>query len=301
MGNKGVLEVSPQIYLIDVSPKEVGKRAIASYIIKYNSSAVIVEPGPYSTAEKLMSKLDVIGVKNVELLIPTHIHVDHYGSASYLIKHYKSALILVHPRGYRHVINPSYLWSSTRKYMGQLADIFMKPEPIDKDRVRVSYDGMALTFGNIEIFILHTPGHSPHHQSIMLSTGELLVGDSAGIYIHEHDVILPMAVPPFNLETYVKSIDHMLKYNPSRLLYTHFGVLDNAIGNLKNIKQKMMIWNDIIANKCKSGISVNDAIKIMVNSDSDLKTSFETVMKRPIYRYALKMSILGYLKYNNLI
>ena len=45
----------------------------------------------------------------VDYVIVTHVHLDHAGGAGELLRHLPAARLVVHPRGARHMIDPSTL------------------------------------------------------------------------------------------------------------------------------------------------------------------------------------------------
>jgi N-acyl homoserine lactone hydrolase len=103
------------------------------------------------TIESGLDKLG-IGVSDIDLIIQTHLHPDHVGSASRLPK----ARVLVQKRELEFARNPHPVWKPL--YHKELFD-HLKFDVIDGD-VKISED----------VNVLLTPGHSPGSQSVSIET-----------------------------------------------------------------------------------------------------------------------------------
>jgi len=62
--------------------------------------------------------LQCLGMKQLELIIPTHIHLDHGGGIGRLVGRFPKAKVVLHSTGVRHMADPSRLIQSTRLSFG---------------------------------------------------------------------------------------------------------------------------------------------------------------------------------------
>ena len=60
---------------------------------------------------RLLGTLEALGLTpaEVDYVIPTHVHLDHAGGVGALMQRLPNATAIVHPRGARHMIDPSAL------------------------------------------------------------------------------------------------------------------------------------------------------------------------------------------------
>ena len=83
----------------------------ASYLVIENGRAAFIETGPNSAVPRLLAALEAHGLDRdaVDYVIPTHMHLDHAGGAGLLMSELPRAKLVIHPRGARHMIDPSVL------------------------------------------------------------------------------------------------------------------------------------------------------------------------------------------------
>lgn len=214
-------EVFDNVYCVDVF---VGgeEGVVSSYILDFGMKAVI-EPGPQSSVESVIEALEEIGVKNLDYIFVTHVHLDHGGGAGALSNRY-GARIVCHERGKKHVVNPERLWKASLEFSEKSA-IYGKPENVDESAVITARDGDVFRLKDVELVVLDTPGHAPHHLSFMLKDFRMLFpGDSAGMCINGE--VIPTTPPPFNYELWRRSVEKMMSVEPLYIAYTHFGIYD---------------------------------------------------------------------------
>ncbi|MCZ7684882.1 MAG: MBL fold metallo-hydrolase [Sandaracinaceae bacterium] len=143
----------------------------AAYLVLESDRAAFVETNTNRAVPRLLEALRAHGrdVGDVELVVITHVHLDHAGGASSLMEACPHATLLAHPRAARHVIDPSKLIASAREVYGAEAFEAMYGEirPVPAERVRVMEDGDAVTLGGRTLTFLHTRGHADHHACIV--------------------------------------------------------------------------------------------------------------------------------------
>lgn len=263
---------------VDVTPEGWGSGLIASYVVLGDRTAVI-DTGPGSSYEKLKRSLESLGIEP-DYVILTHIHLDHGGASGHIARDYPSVKILVHPRGAKHLANPSKLWNSARVVLGRVAEIYGEPIPVPSGNIVAVEDGYRLDLGRgVSLRIYYTPGHASHHMSILLEPeGVIFTGDSAGvsIVIDGVRVELPTTPPPFHPELYIKSLEKMKALSPRRPAPAHYGVKDeDAVEYIDREKRRLSTWYEIVREAVKRGIvDVSGVAEVLASRNSDANRAF---------------------------
>jgi len=257
----------PSVLFVDVWPSI--REVVSAFIIPYgDGKAAIVDPGPVSGYPMLKKTLDELGLE-AGIVVATHVHIDHSGSAALLLEDYETAVVYVHPRGVKHVIDPERLWNASKGVLGEVADMYGKPSPAPSDRVKPLEDGALIHLdGRRRLRALHTPGHASHHASILLEPeGVLFTGDSAGVILEVGgaSVHLPTTPPPLKPSMYLSSLERMITLNPRMLAPTHYGLHKDARKKLEAHYRQMKIWLDTVKEAISSGRSDPQAIAEMLS------------------------------------
>ena len=86
----------------------------ACYLVESETEVAIVETGTNDSVPRLLRALEERGwqPEDVRYVIVTHVHLDHAGGAGSLMAACPNATFLVHPRGARHMLDPSRLEAS---------------------------------------------------------------------------------------------------------------------------------------------------------------------------------------------
>ena len=181
---KLVYEVAPNLKLLSLHPMLPGYDDFISSYLFCGAKKVLVDVGPTAAIPGLLAALVQAKVKTEEIdyIILTHIHMDHAGGIGLAAKEMKNALVLAHSRAYRHLVDPTELWKSSRETLGELALRYGSIDPVPENRIIGAENGMKLDIGErspLEIYL--TPGHAPHHLCVFdKNNSVLLAGDLAG-------------------------------------------------------------------------------------------------------------------------
>ena len=198
----------------------------SAFIIDAERPAII-ETGlgrNYKRILDALNKLD-IALVDIEIISPTHVHLDHAGGAGYLADACPNAVVLTHERGVRHLIDPSRLVAGTKEAVGEQWQFYADPRPIPESRVKGLTGGDTIDLGDHELVVHHAPGHA-RHQAVYLdkSSGALFTADAAGINIPQTKEVVPTTPPPeFDLDLALRDIENLRDLDADTLLYTHFG------------------------------------------------------------------------------
>jgi len=231
------VDLGNETYQIDIL--EGGKPERTSIYLIKGAKTALIEVGASSCLENLLSGLDFLNISlfDIDYVILTHIHIDHAGGAGTLIKRMPNARLIVHPRGAKHLINPTRLVEGTREaytvYDNCFDQVFGQVEPVNSEYIYTPEEGEQLVLGKGRILTFYyTPGHARHHMAIYDSlTKGLFCGDTLGaIYkplsrIIGRDYVIP-ATPPseFDPEQGIAVCDVVSRLAPEVLFFSHFGI-----------------------------------------------------------------------------
>ena len=206
----------------------------AAYLIVEDGRAAFVDTGTNASVPRLLATLEALGIDRaaVDYVIATHVHLDHAGGAGLLMDSLPNARLVAHPRGARHLIDPSMLVKGATAVYGaeEVARSYGELRPVPAERVLQTSDGMTLELAGRPLLFLDTPGHAMHHHCIWDEASRgWFTGDTFGLSYREFDTAagawaMPTTTPvQFQPEALRNSIERMLAYEPRWLYVTHFG------------------------------------------------------------------------------
>jgi glyoxylase-like metal-dependent hydrolase (beta-lactamase superfamily II) len=208
----------------------------ASYLLVENGRAAFIDTGPNNAVPRLLAVLQAQGLDRdaVDYVIPTHVHLDHAGGAGLLMRQLPNAKMLIHPRGARHMIDPSALMEGVRAVYGtEIADRdYGELVPVPEQRVATTSDGMVVELAGRPLRFMDTPGHARHHHCIWDEASRgWFTGDTFGIaYPELHTAQGPYVVPAtapvqFDQEALHASVTRLLAVKPTLMYLTHYGAV----------------------------------------------------------------------------
>ncbi len=208
------------------------------YCVVENDEAAIIETGTTFSLPHVKQCLvdNNISPSQIKYVIPTHVHLDHAGGAGVMMQAFENAELVIHPRGARHMIDPSKLIEGTKAIYGDEAfeKLYGEIPAIDESRIIIGEHENTVSLSNRDFLIIDTPGHAYHHFCLVDSnSSSVFSGDTFGISYpdflsEEKRFILPSTTPiHFNPETLHDSIDLIMSFKPEQIFLTHFNVLPN--------------------------------------------------------------------------
>ena len=240
----------------------------AGYLIR-GSRPCLVETGTASSAPVVRAALSSLGVDAADLasVVVTHIHLDHAGGAGDIAELYPNAEIVVHRRGARHLADPSRLMASARAVYGAALDrLFGELLPVPAGRIRALDDTGSVDLGDGRQLSSHySPGHAKHHVGLLDSlSGDLYVGDAAGVYIPDTGDLRPATPPPdFSLETALSSLRLFAGLAPSRLLFSHYGPVSDVPSTLERSAEELNVWVEHTRAARSAGLDLDHAVAMV--------------------------------------
>lgn len=210
----------------------------AIHLLVEDGCAAVIDTGTSHAVPHVLAALEAKGIApaQVDYVILTHVHLDHAGGAGQLMARFPNARLTVHPRGARHMIDPSRLLSATAAIYGEeeTRRVYGEVLPVPKARVIETPEGATLRLAGRELLFLDAPGHARHHVVARdAKTGHIFAGDTFGLSYRELDqdgrqFSFPTTSPSqFDPAELHRSIDRILSFGPEAIYVTHFGRLTN--------------------------------------------------------------------------
>ena len=233
-------------------------RTIAAAAISTTSGVLVVDPGPATCRERLLSELASAGIEPADLhgLLLTHIHLDHAGATGTLVREYPHLRVFVHERGARHLIDPSKLLASaTRLYGEEMDTLWGEFAAVPAACITALTGGEKLDFGDRQIDVAEFRGHASHHVGYFdRRTGICYAGDTAGIRTRDDLYVYPPTPPPdIDLERWIETVAIMRGWAPTGVFITHFGHKADAALHLDLLEEEIRFWRDFSGNLLRSG------------------------------------------------
>jgi glyoxylase-like metal-dependent hydrolase (beta-lactamase superfamily II) len=157
------------------------------YLIRGDSEWVLVDCGSPGSLKKIQRHLKKrsISPADIKLIILTHGHFDHCGSAD-AVRQATGAKVLIHSKDLvfmEKCLNTFpkgvSLWGKTLRLLVKTLVIpFFRRQGTQADIVLAKGDFPLPPYG-IAGRVVHSPGHTPGSMSVLLDSGEAFVGDLA--------------------------------------------------------------------------------------------------------------------------
>ncbi len=233
-----VESLSHGIYAIDTGFHRA--RFDAAYLLVDGEHAAFIDSGTNHAVPRLLQALHAVGltVDNVDVVIPTHVHLDHAGGVGKLMQALPCATLWVHERGARHMIDPTALYLGALAVYGQdeMDRSYGHLVGVAAERVKTTHDGAIITIGSRALVAIDTPGHARHHHCLWDEASRgWFTGDTFGLSYREFDHptrgawIMPTSTPvQFDPDALRSSVLRLLAREPQCMYLTHYGRVDDV-------------------------------------------------------------------------
>ena len=238
------------IYYVDVGLFDTPE--YGSVYVLAGERPALVDTGTGHSYEVVLDALDRVGIDRSALsaILLTHVHLDHAGGASPLVRACPNADVYVHESGAQFLRSPERIWAGTRAVVGDRIEHYREPDPIPGDRIVELGDGDRVELGDRTLETHRAPGHA-FHQVVYhdRASDGVFTADAAGVYVPALDRVRPTSPPPgFDLEGCLTDIGTIDKLEPTALYYGHFG--DQPTGNrLETYRKRLRSWVETVAAK----------------------------------------------------
>jgi len=261
----------------------------AAYLIVHAGHAAFIDTGTTHAVPRLLGALDALGLARdaVDWVIPTHVHLDHAGGAGALMQELPQARLLVHPRGLRHMVDPSALWQGALAVYGpaEMDRSYGHLVPAPAERTSATHDGMTVPLAGRTLTLADTPGHARHHHCVWdATTRGWFTGDTFGLSYREFDTvrgpfILPTTTPvQFEPELLQASIRRLLAAEPACVYLTHFG----RIGEVQRLGAQLLSLIDEL-------VALGQACRHLPDRHEALKSGQFEIFARHLADHGCKM------------
>jgi glyoxylase-like metal-dependent hydrolase (beta-lactamase superfamily II) len=211
----------------------------ASHLIVEDGRGAFIDVGTNYSVPHLIASMQQAGMapEQVDWVILTHVHLDHAGGAGMLLEQLPNARLMVHPRGARHMVDPSALIAGAASVYGAdvVSQTYGRLVPVPRERVVEAVDGSKFLLGKRVFEVLDTPGHARHHICIWDERSRsFFTGDTFGLSYRELDTengpfILVSSTPVhFDPDALRASIQRMLSYKPAAMYLTHYSRVEGV-------------------------------------------------------------------------
>jgi len=199
---------------------------VNAYIVR-GERTIIIDSGFPGFGEKILDKMQEHGIKpgDVSLILITHGHHDHYGSAAFL-KEKTGAPVAIHKDdagALRTGVNPPlYPVGIAGRMMELMLGMMRTPKKLGMEPDIVIEDEMDLAKFGIDGKVIPTPGHTAGCVTVLLAGGCALQGDMIfGGLLRKHTPAFPYFCK--DREQLLKSIQLILDKNPKIIYAGHGG------------------------------------------------------------------------------
>ncbi|MDR5694455.1 MAG: MBL fold metallo-hydrolase [Armatimonadota bacterium] len=294
--------IDEDIFLIDHC--HLGRpEIIASYLVRDEVPA-LVEVGPTRTVERLLRGIEKAGMdpRDLQLLLVTHIHLDHAGASGELVRRFPHLKVYVHAVGAPHLQDPSRLIRSAQKIFGDDLDrLWGEVVPVPPEAIHVVQEGERIRLGRRTLVAVDTPGHAPHHVVYWdEERGDVFTGDIAGVSLPGVHYVRPPTPPPdLDLESWSQSLQRLRLLRPRRLLLTHYGPKGDVMDLLDQLEERLYTTGRLVKEGLEKGIREEEiAEQVKALAAQELRAfGGEDLIERYDIASSYLMNVQGYIRY----
>lgn len=255
-----------KVYLVDTVALG-NARAVACYLIVDSTGKVaLVDTGYASSIDELLRSLATlnIGIKDIDWIVPTHLHLDHAGAVGHIARGSKAkSKIVAHERAVKHLIDPSRLIASVKQVFGDYAESFGYPiavEPEDNAIIGVSKgDEHTINLGSLELRCITAEGHAPHQIAVYINGSKpmLITADSVSMLYPDYPCYIPTTPPPsFDADEAIATVERLSsRLDVEMLFMPHFGISSEPDAVFNATREGINEWVGIIRQLLSEGYS----------------------------------------------
>ena len=244
----------------------------AIHMVVDHGRVAFIDTGSNDSLPNAIAALKKVGLDEsaVDFVILTHIHLDHAGGAGSMMRVFPNARLVVHPRGARHMAEPSKLVAGVSAVYGPeyVKNVYGDILPIPAERIIEAGDGQVVTVGQRPLQCIDTPGHARHHICIVDEQAHaIFTGDMFGLSYRELDVdgrpfIFPTTTPTqFEPEAMRDSIARLLAFEPEAMYLTHYSRVPDVADRGRDLLRHLDVLVGIAEREANAGEARHDRIK----------------------------------------
>ena len=269
------------------------------------SRCILLDTGTWHFREAMENTFEKYSMVPVGIL-GTHTHYDHYGNAAYFKEKYGSITAL--PIGEAEMSRSIY---GVKSYLfcfsvGQvIKDKKMQAIPCETDII-IREDQEEVSLCGSVFKVIHTPGHSIDHISVITPDGVCYAGDALMCGHSLHASKLPYA---FHMEMSLMSLEKMRSIKSAYMILAHRGILkapyddiidenihvmNREIEHAADIINRQMTVEEIYAAIQKEMGLSTDTVEKALDLERFLRPYLEHLIDRGSHVQTVKNGILCY-------
>lgn len=299
-----ITQISPGAWQIS-HPFLGENEIIGSYLLAGRDELAIIDPGPGSMVDSLLTSIQAVGFDPQEVthILATHVHLDHMGAAGTLVRQLPRAQVYAHSKGAPHLLDTAKVVASASRIFGERMKLLWgEIESTPQERLSIIEGGDILNIAGRRLEVHYTPGHAVHHVIFFdAHSGELFAGDVAGVKLQDVDYVRPPTPPPdLDLEAWSDSINLVKSLRPDVLYIGHFGAIKNIPEHFDLLREKLNSWGDFVLGAMRDG---KDEAEITAMLIEHTQPELLRAARDPhaIERYEIAtnypMTVQGYMRY----
>lgn len=205
---------------------------------------LVIDSGLADTPDEyVLPYLDSLGIERerVRWLVASHADLDHTGGNGTLLAAAPKALLLCHALDRPLIEDADRLFHDRYDEFGEVHGIRESPETLEWVRANARHVSVDLTVVGGErlrladgwdVELLHTPGHSRGHMSVLdPRSGAVVIADAALLDGLPGLDGSPLAPPTYRyVDSYLATIGQLRALRPTQLLTAHYPLLDAEEG-----------------------------------------------------------------------
>lgn len=250
---------------------------LGAWLLRSPRETVLVDCGVAGSYARLKKSLDDLEALP-DLLLLTHIHLDHCGAAGCLCRDYPGLKVFCCERAVQHLISPEKLWQATAATLGEaMAAAYQPPQPVPASAV-VARGQLPAAWR-----VIDTPGHASHHVSFLRRCagrrlcfgGEALgviPGDGVTSWFADgrrRKGIRPATPPRYVPEIGRESMRKLAAADWDLFCAGHFGASSDRTLPERALRQNLF-WEKTVAQALKDGLSKDETIDLLRREDPEL-------------------------------
>lgn len=214
----------------------------------------LVDTGTGTVANEFVEALKNEGINHIDVVLLSHIHLDHSGGLPAVLRAFPSAKVVCHANAVKHLVNPTRLWLSTKEVMRELADMYGEPEPIAPEKI-IGFSPDELAPLPAEAFnyplplleVMATPGHAPHSLFFSLG-GYYFVGEAACCTFEQAGRVYlrPTTPPRLELPIFLNSQKKILALPERPAFAGHSNAPYPSHWLLQQAQDQLLRWQEIL-------------------------------------------------------
>lgn len=244
-------KLSERIYIIDGF--DLGMQERTGTYVLMEEELTLIDTAASPSVPHIKTGLSELGLslEQVKYIIVTHIHLDHAGGTGLLLQDCPNAKVVVHPKGVRHLADPSRLIAGAKLIYGEKFDELFDPiVPIPEERIIVKTEGDHLQIGpKCSLEFWDTPGHAKHHFGIYdPQSNGMFAGDTVGIRYQQLfddgiDFYLPSTSPnQFDPRAMQQAIDRFQAARFDAIYYGHYSMTKKPQEALQQVAEWLVLF-----------------------------------------------------------